>query len=144
MPAPVVRLPHGDVEGFGACVRRDGGRSVLRPRQPATHPLFDSLNRRRWQFASGWHLQIAVVADHLDEQAIVGVARHGHALGGQKVGAGIERQPPLGVAHRTGVALAAVLYEERPHLRLEEFEIGRLGNTRLGPNRFRSREGQGP
>jgi hypothetical protein len=34
------------------------------------------------------------------------------------------------------MALGAVLHEQRPHLRLEEFEVGRLMHHRRGQNRF--------
>ena len=90
VPAPVFRLALHDVEGLDAGLCGGDWLAVVRPRQPAADPFLDRLNRRRRQFPVGRHLEIAVVADHLHEQALVGLAGNSHALGSEKIGAGVE------------------------------------------------------
>ena len=81
MPAPVLSLSLRDVEGLDAGLRGAGWLAIIRPWQPATDPFLDRLDRRRRQFSVWRHLEIAVVADHLHKQALVGLAGDGHAFG---------------------------------------------------------------
>jgi len=118
MPAPVVGLASGDVKGFDP-----GFLAVVRPGQPTANPLLDGRDRRIGQLAVRGHLLVAVVPDHLDQQAGVGLAGHGDALGGEEVGPRVERQAALRIARLGGVAVAAVVDQQRPHPRLKKGQV---------------------
>ena len=137
MPAPVLSLPLRNVEGLDAGLRGACWLAIIRPWQPATDPFLDGLDRRRRQFSVGRHLEIAVVADHLHKQALVGLAGDGHAFGGEKLGTGIERQATLRITRLRRMALGTVLHEQRPHLRLEEFKVFGAGGRCLATARHR-------
>jgi hypothetical protein len=126
MPAPVVGLAGSDVEGFDP-----GFLAVVRPGQPAANPFFNGRDRRIGQLAVRGHLLVAVVPDDLDQQAGVGLTGHGDALGGEEVGPRVERQAALRIARLGGVAAAAVLDQQWPHLRLEEGEVVSRGGRRF-------------
>ena len=122
----MLGLAGGDVETVGT-----RGVAVVWPRETAANPLLDGRDLSRRQFAPGRHLQVAVVADNVHKQALVGFARHRHALGREEVGPRVERQARLGIARLGRVALGAVSDQERPHLGLEELVVGRGVGSRL-------------
>ena len=125
LPAPVRRLAFLQIE----CLDLKSRLAIVRPRQPATDPLLNRVNRRIGESAVGRHLQVAVVPHHRHEQAVVGPTGHGDPAGRQKISPRIERQTTLGVAGLARMAFGAVLEQERAHLRLEEVAI--LGEERI-------------
>jgi len=137
MPAPVFGLAGGDVEAADGRLL-----AVVGPGEAPPHPLLEGGDRGGRQFALRRHLQIAVVADRMDEQALVGLAGHGDGLGRVKIGPRVEGQAPLGVARLGGVAFRAVRHQQRPHLGLEKLEVRRGVGLRFGPGHRRQGEEQ--
>ena len=119
LPAPVIGLAGGDVEA-----RRTGlHRALDGPGEAAANPFLERGDRLGGQPAIRRHLQLAVIANDLDEQALLRLPRRRQPLVAEGLGTGVEGKVPLRFAGRAGVAGRAMLEEQRPDPRFEELGI---------------------
>ena len=137
LPAPVIGFAGGDVEAPCRC----GHRSFDGPREPPANPLLERGDRLGRQPAIGGHLELAVVADDLDEQTHLRLPRRSQPLVAEGLGPGVEGEIPLRLTGGTGMTGRAMLEEQRPDPRLEKLGIlgrwclGQLGGPRRGNDR---------
>ena len=118
VPAPVLGLSRGYVEtGHRRLL------AIIGPGQATANPVFERGNRFRGQLAIRWHLEVSVIADDIDEQALIGLASHHHSFGSEKVGPRIEGQAPFRLTGLGRVALSAVRHQQRPHPGFEKLRF---------------------
>ena len=114
--------------------------AVARVGCPHRHPALEVGDHLVGQLLLGRHLEVVVlVADRLDQQALLEVARHDRGAEVAPLADAlprVEHEVRLDLLGRRGVALVAVLDQHRADLRLEERELLRrdrpLGRAPLG------------
>ncbi len=104
-----------------------GGRGVA-PGSAAADPLDQRGDFLGRQLRFGGHLIRIAVANRIDQQALVGLARHDGRRGVAPLEHGVARvEPQVALLLPPAVALVTAGRQERPHLLLEELDIGRVG-----------------
>ena len=107
LPAPVIGFTGGEVEAPCHC----GHRSFDGPREPPANPLLERGDRLGRQTAIRRHLELAVVADDLDEQTQLRLPRRRQPLVAEGFSAGVEGEIPLRLTRGTGMTGRAMLEE---------------------------------
>ena len=127
-PMPSPRL---QVEGGGRPGTLAGGGRLVSPRRAAADPFDERGDLVGRQLRLGGHLIGLAVANRVDQQALVRLARHdGRRRVAPLEHCGPRVEPQVALLFGLAVALVAAGGQQRPHLLFEELHVGRV--ARIG------------